>query len=1215
MNLRQNIYAALRSAFLLAVLLGTGQSVNAQPPLARRVVFIGNAEGRTEVISSLRDTRLLTKGTTVVFLGNSIGKGERDYAVVDSAAALVKGTGATAIFLPGEEEWERDGKPSLKQLKDFGKYINALDRKDVRILPEDGCPGPQIIELGNDAVLLFMDSQWWLEDLGDRPGIESKCDQKTDLQVLDELDDLITANADKLLLFAAPHTLRSTGVRAGYFEAKQHLFPLTDIHGLNKAYLPLPVVGSLYPVARSLFIGRQDAVHERYRNFSSRVDALLKEHPFAIRAGAGAHVMQLYEDDGRHYVVSGTARRTGRVSETRNTPYVALKKGFAVLEISAQKKVSAVFYELEDGKALQAFSKTLLDYSTLPTAPAALTTTAAPAKGDSVTAAIYPHYDRASGSRRWLLGENYRKEWGTPITLPVFHLRTTDGGYKIVGKGGGNTTTAIRVEDNGGTVWSLRSILKKPEKVMPEAFRATAAEDVMQDIGSAAHPFAGIVSNGLADAAGLPRPRIRYYFVPDDTALGVYRPAFANTVASLEERAYSRFGADTKGTWNVFNRYVEGKPMRVDQRSFLRGRLMDFLIADYDRHYAQWKWEARDSAGIDTWYAVPKDRDQALYRFRGALMRAITYRTLPYLKGLQPRIKNIRSLGFVARDVDGFFLNELEQEDWEAELASFRKALPDAAISKAVRRLPEPVYAIRGEQTEESLRARRDDLPRAAMIYYQTLAEKVRVTGTDDRERFEIVPADSGDLTVRMYTQEDKDDTAFRLRYERTFHHGETQEVRLFGLGGDDTFRIAPGVPRGIRLRLVGGGGEDVFDNRSRARTWLYDTKSEENVVLNRRPGTINMISNRDDVNDYIFREDRTYNTRRFPQALGGFNVEDGVLIGVGATYTRRGFRVQPYKSLQRIAALIAPARGAYQLRYTGVFNDAYRHFDVLAGAAVVDPALQNFYGLGNETVREPGRDFRYYRVRYSYATADLAMRRRLLENKLSISLGPTFFHYWHDEEDAEGRVLENPEAVGLNRNDVFTTLLYAGGRLSINFQSIDNLLLPTRGARWITELTAMSGLNDRSQSISRFTSDLEVYAPLSNNNRFVTVLRGGGGHILSNQFEYFQAITLGANNALRGFRKSRFAGSSALYGSAELRARLFQFKSRLVPGDLGLSGFGESGRVWLRGEESNKWHKDIGAGIYYTPFNVALVSLLVSVSEEDQLMNLSVGAGVNLTF
>jgi outer membrane protein assembly factor BamA len=160
-----------------------------------------------------------------------------------------------------------------------------------------------------------------------------------------------------------------------------------------------------------------------------------------------------------------------------------------------------------------------------------------------------------------------------------------------------------------------------------------------------------------------------------------------------------------------------------------------------------------------------------------------------------------------------------------------------------------------------------------------------------------------------------------------------------------------------------------------------------------------------------------------------------------------------------------------------------------------------------------------------------------------------------------------------------------------------------------------MGGLNEHSQPISRLQSDLEVYAPLSDNKRFVIALRGGGGHIFSNHFEYFQAISLGANNALRGFRKSRFAGSSALYGSAELRARLFHFQSKLVPGDLGLLGFGDSGRVWLDKEKSTKWHRDWGAGVYYTPFNLIMVSALAAFSEEEKLFNLSIGAGVNFTF
>jgi hypothetical protein len=639
---------------------------------------------------------------------------------------------------------------------------------------------------------------------------------------------------------------------------------------------------------------------------------------------------------------------------------------------------------------------------------------------------------------------------------------------------------------------------------------------------------------------------------------------------------------------------------------------MDILVADYDRHYAQWKWESRDSNGTKIWYAIPKDRDQALFYFDGALMRAVTFREIPYLKGFQHDIKNVNSLGFVARDVDETFLSELDRAAWQREVSRFQQSLTEPEIERAVRKLPPAVYAIRGSQTEETLKSRRDQLDEEGMEYYRFLARKVRVLGTNERDRFELTPADSG-VTLSVFS-EGKDTKTTSLRYRRTFLPAETRELRLYGLDGDDQFIVSPEADRRIRLHIVGGYGEDTFNVGGRARTWLYDNADEDNVVAQRTRSTVNMISHRHDANAFTFRESN-YNSVRVPTVLAGFNVEDGILIGLGASITTSGFRVQPYKTKQRIAALVAPLQGAYQLRYGGEFNDAWRHYDVLVNGALVEPALQNFFGLGNETVRDAQKSPFFYRVRYSYAAGDVLARKRFLDGRLSVAVGPSIFHYWNREDRASGRVLAEPERYGLDRATIYRPLLYGGGRFQVVFNTLDNLLLPTRGARWTTDITAMNGLNDFSRPISRGVSDLELYAPLSENKRLVLTLRGGGGRVFSKHFEYFQAITLGANNALRGFRKSRFAGGSALYGSAELRARLAHFHSRLVPGDFGLIGFGDSGRVWLDGEKSNRWHRDWGGGVYYTPFNSILISLLMATSEEEKLVNLSVGAGVNFTF
>jgi hypothetical protein len=56
-------------------------------------------------------------------------------------------------------------------------------------------------------------------------------------------------------------------------------------------------------------------------------------------------------------------------------------------------------------------------------------------------------------------------------------------------------------------------------------------------------------------------------------------------------------------------------------------------------------------------------------------------------------------------------------------------------------------------------------------------------------------------------------------------------------------------------------------------------------------------------------------------------------------------------------------------------------------------------------------------------------------------------------------------------------------------------------------------------------------------------------------------------------------------------------------------------GRVWVKGEKSNKWHLDYGGGFYYTPYNAVLISVLGAMSEEERLINISIGAGLNITF
>src|SRR5204862_2830830 len=121
----------------------------------------------------------------------------------------------------------------------------------------------------------------------------------------------------------------------------------------------------------------------------------------------------------------------------------------------------------------------------------------------------------------------------------------------------------------------------------------------------------------------------------------------------------------------------------------------------------------------------------------------------------------------------------------------------------------------------------------------------------------------------------------------------------------------------------------------------------------------------------------------------------------------------------------------------------------------------------------------------------------------------------------------------------------------------------PTRGIRWVNKLTSQQSLNRSSQSITKLESDMVIYASLKIPARIIGVIKMGAGHIFNDSIEYFQALSLGQNNELRGFRKNRFSGTSLAYGSLELRIKLFDSKSYVLPGQVGLVVFNDIGRVW----------------------------------------------------
>src|SRR4030095_14890969 len=482
----------------------------AQDSLLTRIILLGDGgqftNGRQPVIDAVKKTIPLDKKTIVLFLGDNVYKiGLPDDQLItyglaknglDSQVSLVENTPAKLYMIPGNHDWNNGGPHGFQSITREQYYVDLLGKNNVKFYPEGGCPGPVEIKIDTATVLVILDTQWWIHPY-DKPGVESDCPYKTKDEVITQLGDILARNLNKLVIFASHHPFRTYGVHGGYYNLKQHIFPLTD---LNKSYyFPLPIIGSIYPISRGVFGSPQDLPHPDYDNMVNDLEKVLRGHPNVIYVAGHEHALQLIKDSS-YYIVSGSASKTNRVSKKRKkTLYASPETGFATLEISKNKNVRVSFITVTDSIRKE-YSENILNFTKVPLKDSAAPTVVKPAAKfkDTVNAPASLKYGHSGWLRTLFLGENYRKEWDQSVNLKVFHLKEEKGGFQIVELGGGRQTKSLKLKDKNGVEWTLRTIDKDPEKAIPEAVRNTIAQDLVQDMISASHPYSPLAVPDLA---------------------------------------------------------------------------------------------------------------------------------------------------------------------------------------------------------------------------------------------------------------------------------------------------------------------------------------------------------------------------------------------------------------------------------------------------------------------------------------------------------------------------------------------------------------------------------------------------------------------------------------------------------------------------------------------------------------------------------------------
>ena len=313
---------------------------NTESTIAHRLLFVGDAGEyyvREAPMGSVVRKRLgaSAENATIIFLGDNVypaglsNKGsatyEREQEILREQVSWVEGTGSRAVFVPGNHDWQHWGKNGLEYIKNQQSWFDSLQNPLFSFFPRENCPGPVEISLGGPNLLVILDTQWFLHKW-EKPGEESQCDAKTREEVIGMLGEIIARNPHKRVIIAGHHPIITYGDHGGIFTWKDHLFPLTDLRPY--LYVPLPVIGSIYPLYRKLFGHVQDTRHPLYREFREPIQELLKKHPGNLYVAGHEHALQYIVHDSTHFIVSGGGAKYTSVKHKRYARFVAGATGF-----------------------------------------------------------------------------------------------------------------------------------------------------------------------------------------------------------------------------------------------------------------------------------------------------------------------------------------------------------------------------------------------------------------------------------------------------------------------------------------------------------------------------------------------------------------------------------------------------------------------------------------------------------------------------------------------------------------------------------------------------------------------------------------------------------------------------------------------------------------------------------------------------------------------
>ena len=794
------------------------------------------------------------------------------------------------------------------------------------------------------------------------------------------------------------------------------------------------------------------------------------------------------------------------------------------------------------------------------------------------TTVVYPgkHYVKRP-LHDLFFGHHYRSEWGTAIRVNNFYIDSAKGGLIILQESGSRQSKGLRLQSKTGKQYVLRSVDKDFGQGFAEIYQGSFVANVAKDQASFGYPAAAVTITPMIAAAGIYHTNPVIVFLPRQTALMEYNDAYGDQLYLFEERPDEDqhdapwFGNSKNviGSSKLFEKIYEDNDHQVDQPSFAKARLFDMMTGDWGRHADQWRWASFENDGKVIYKPIPRDRDQVYTKFDGLLpWIATNIAGGTHLESFDNDIKDMSSFNLPGRPLDIHFTNELTKEQWMQSARELQSAITDSVIEYSMQQLPAPLYELKNRQLITShLKARRDRLQDFARRYYNKLAKKTAVFGSDKSEYFLIDRISDNETNIKVFKIDKEGIVNKDPFYARSFFNKQTNEVRLYGFKDADVYEMKGIAGRGVRVRIMGFTkkdslvdkieGKDSKTNLYRGESGLYDTSFQKSIK----------------VSPIIILNPPAYHF--FENHVLDLFTRPGLHVGINFTYLPKVWKTARRQTAHNIAYNYGFLRKTMYINYVGLYPHAMGKWNFLIKGKYDIVAAENFYGRGNDTKDSSGAPSRYYNVFSRRFYGGVALHLKVSDvHRFDVSL---FYQDIKINSDSGNYITDKQSML-----PVFNGNKYAGAAAGYYYRNVNNQLLPTKGVDFKISAGYIMSVDKMNFSFLKGASSFSFYIPLGNMLSFASRT---GGAAMSGDAAYYHLNKLGGSDNLRGYSRERFYGKTSFYNNNEIRL-IRNVKSVFFNGKAGVFTFFDHGRVWQPGENSTTWHRGYGGGLLMSPFN-----------------------------